>query len=69
MSHDDVNRYRKAAEECRSLAAKTVDPIEKDRLLRMAEDWLMLAVAPPISRNYPQGQRGSPSGHQKPARQ
>ncbi len=50
MSDDNVSRYRRAAEECRSLAAKTVDPIEKDRLLRMAEDWLKLARAPGLNR-------------------
>jgi hypothetical protein len=50
MSDDNASRYRRAAEECRSLAAKTVDPIEKDRLLRMAEDWLKLARALAISR-------------------
>ena len=50
MSDDNVSRYRRAAEECRSLAAKTVDPIEKDKLLRMAEEWFKLARAPTITR-------------------
>ena len=33
------------AEKCRRLAAKTVDPIDKHALQRMADEWLRLAQA------------------------
>ena len=48
MSDADVIRYRRAAEECRSLAARTANQIEKDRLLRRGEHWLKLARTPAI---------------------
>jgi hypothetical protein len=47
MSDADVARYRREAEECRSFAAKMVNPIDKDRLLRIADEWLKLAQARP----------------------
>ena len=50
MSDADVTRYRREAEECRSLAAKTANRIEKEKWLRMAESWLKLAQARAISR-------------------
>jgi hypothetical protein len=50
MPHSDIS-FRAAAEECRSLAAKTIDPVKKQELQRAADDWLRLAqlagVAPP----------------------
>jgi hypothetical protein len=51
MPDDDVALYRRAAEQCRCLAAKAVNPIEKDRLLRKSEYWLKLARAPAIAVN------------------
>ena len=39
----DVAHYRHEAEKCRSLAAQATDPIEKDALHRMADEWLRLA--------------------------
>ena len=35
--------FRAAAEECRRLAAKTTDPVEKQELHRVADQWLSLA--------------------------
>lgn len=43
MTETDENRYRREAEECRRLAAKAVSPIDRDRLHRMADEWLKLA--------------------------
>ena len=37
--------FRAAAEECRRLAAKTTDPVEKQELQRVADQWLKLAQA------------------------
>jgi hypothetical protein len=37
------------AEECRRLAAKAADAIEKDALQRMADDWLTRAQASPAN--------------------
>jgi hypothetical protein len=39
----DVAHYRHEAEKCRSLAAQATDPIEKDALHQMADEWLRLA--------------------------
>ena len=50
MTPSDAS-FRAAAEECRRLAAKTTDPVQKQELQRAADDWLRLAqlagVAPP----------------------
>jgi hypothetical protein len=35
--------FRAAAEECRRLAARTTDPVEKQELQRSADEWLWLA--------------------------
>jgi hypothetical protein len=35
--------FRAAAEECRRLAARTIDPVEKQELQRIADEWLWLA--------------------------
>jgi len=35
--------FRAAAEECRRLAARTTDPVEKQELHRIADEWLWLA--------------------------
>ncbi len=59
MSDADVARYRREAEECRSFAAKMVNPIDKDRLLRIADEWLKLAQTrpQPEAANNPNPQR------------
>jgi len=43
MSPNDASRYLKQAEECRQLAAKAVNPIDREAWHRMADDWLKLA--------------------------
>jgi hypothetical protein len=43
MPQDDVDRYRKQAEECREQATKAISPLDKEAWLRLAEEWLMLA--------------------------
>ena len=43
MSDADAARYRRQAEECRRLAAKAVNPIDKEAWQRRADDWLRLA--------------------------
>jgi hypothetical protein len=35
--------FRAGAEECRRLAARTIDPVEKQELQRIADGWLWLA--------------------------
>ena len=42
MPHSDTS-FRAAAEECRSLAARTTDPIQKQEFQHAADDWLRLA--------------------------
>jgi hypothetical protein len=43
--------FRAAAEECRRLAAKTIDPVEKQELQRIADHWLRLAQVAGAARN------------------
>ena len=45
MAEDDAARFRKQAEECRELAAKALSSLDKEAWLRLAEDWLKLAVS------------------------
>ena len=39
----EADSFRAAAEECRRLAVKTIDPVEKQELHRSADEWLKLA--------------------------
>ena len=43
--------FRAAAEECRRLAARTTDPVEKQELQRIADQWLKLAQLAGVSTN------------------
>ena len=45
MSEIDAARFRKQAEECREQAAKAVSPLDKEAWLRVAEEWLKLALS------------------------
>jgi hypothetical protein len=45
MSADDPAKFRKQAEECREQAAKALSPLDKDAWLRVANDWLKLALS------------------------
>jgi hypothetical protein len=42
MPEDDARRFRKQAE-CRQQAAKAISPLDKETLLRVAEEWIRLA--------------------------
>jgi hypothetical protein len=44
MSKDDAVRFRKQAEECREQAARAISPLDKESWLRVAEEWLKLAM-------------------------
>jgi len=41
--HEADKNFRAAADECRRLAARTTDPVERQELHRIADQWLMLA--------------------------
>jgi len=43
MTAADIASCREAAEHCRRLAAKEVNPVEKHELQRIADEWLILA--------------------------
>jgi hypothetical protein len=45
MSDDDAARFRQQAEDCRQQAAKVVSPLDKEAWLRVAEEWLKLAMS------------------------
>jgi hypothetical protein len=45
--------FRAAAEECRRLAAKTIDPVEKHELQHIADQWLKLAQVAGVSKGPP----------------
>jgi hypothetical protein len=44
MSDQEAARFRKQAEECREQAAKAISPLDKEAWLRVAEEWLKLAM-------------------------
>jgi hypothetical protein len=45
MSEADAQRFRKAAEECREQAERTISQLDKEAWLRLAADWIKLAQA------------------------
>ena len=45
MTENDVERFRNEARECRQLAERATNPIDKQAWLRLAEDWIKLAEA------------------------
>jgi hypothetical protein len=45
MSEDEAARFRKQADECREQAAKAVSPLDKESWLRVAEEWIKLAMS------------------------
>jgi hypothetical protein len=45
MSSDESAKFRRQAEEAQEHAAKSVSPIEKEASLRIAEEWLKLALS------------------------
>jgi hypothetical protein len=44
MSQDETARFRQQAEECRQQAEKAVSPLDKESWLRMAGEWIKLAM-------------------------
>ena len=42
---DDAARFRKQAEEARDHATRAFSPLDKEAWLRVAEEWLKLAVS------------------------
>ena len=40
----EAEQYRKRAEECRQMASKVISPLDKEAWLKLAEDWLRLAL-------------------------
>jgi hypothetical protein len=45
MPSEDAARFRKQAEEAREQAAKAISPLDKEAWLRVAEEWLKLALS------------------------
>ena len=43
MTENDVERFRYEARECRQLAERATNSIDKQAWLRLAEDWIKLA--------------------------
>jgi hypothetical protein len=51
MTQADMS-FRAAAEECRRLAAKTIDPVERQELQRIADQWLKLAQVAGVAQEH-----------------
>jgi hypothetical protein len=45
MSEQDAARFRKQADEAREHAQKAINPLDKEAWLRVAEEWLKLALS------------------------
>jgi hypothetical protein len=45
LSNDEAASFRKHAEECREWAAKAISPLDKESWLRVAEEWIKLAMS------------------------
>jgi hypothetical protein len=45
MSDDEAAKFRRQADESREQAAKAVNPLDKEAWLRIAEEWLKLAIS------------------------
>jgi hypothetical protein len=43
MSQGDIERYRKQAQECQEQAERAVNPLDKERWLRLAGEWVKMA--------------------------
>ncbi|MEK9285264.1 hypothetical protein MTR72_37620 [Bradyrhizobium sp. ISRA442] len=43
MPKTDAERFRKEAEECRQMAARAINPADRDGWLKLADDWIKLA--------------------------
>jgi hypothetical protein len=45
MSEEEAARFRKQADECREQAAKAISPLDKEAWLRVAGEWIKLAMS------------------------
>lgn len=45
MPSDEADKFRKQADECREQAAKAYSPLDKEAWLRVAEEWIKLAMS------------------------
>jgi hypothetical protein len=45
MHEDDADRFRKQVEECRQQAEKAISQLDKETWLRVAAEWLKLAMS------------------------
>jgi hypothetical protein len=45
MPDDAATRFRKQAEECRQQAEKALSPLDREAWLRVADEWLKLALS------------------------
>jgi hypothetical protein len=45
MPQDEAGRFREKADECREQAAKAIGAPDKELWLRVAEEWLKLAMS------------------------
>jgi hypothetical protein len=43
MSEHDVRRFRALADECRQLAERATNPLDKEAWLRLADEWVKMA--------------------------
>ena len=43
MSEHDVTRFRALADECRQLAERATNPLDKEAWLRLADEWVKMA--------------------------
>jgi hypothetical protein len=45
FDHDEAAKFRKQAEEAKEYAAKAISPLDKEAWLKVAQEWLRLAVS------------------------
>ena len=62
MTETDAERYRRRADECRKLAERSTNHLDRKSWLHLAEDWIKLAEADEEGRAKP----WPPSGLSKP---
>jgi hypothetical protein len=43
MSSNDADRFRQQADECREQAERAMSPLDKERWLRLAGNWITMA--------------------------
>lgn len=43
MTETDAERFLKEADECRQMAARAINPADRDGWLKLANDWMKLA--------------------------